>query len=142
MAKLFQTLCSLQNGTDAVGMGLGIELVCIADNLLLQGLRDKILMGQRQLLSLDVSNGQSCSGMPFADACMAGKSLCPQQFCPDIAMTYIGFCTRTIDRRCMTAEDTDVVQHGSLFQKLYIHGQFLVFSDNSQTAVGYLSAML
>ena len=41
----------------------------------------------------------------------------------------------------MTLIDTDVVQHGSLFEKLYIDRQFAVFAGNFQTTVSHLSGV-
>ena len=64
--------------------------------------------------------------MTLAHSCVAFMPQTPQQFGTKISMTEIRFGTTTIYARSICQENTQIVQHCSLFNKLNIDAQFRV----------------
>ena len=81
-----------------VGIGLGIELVGIADNLLLQGLW--------------FPTWQTGTRMALSNTGMAGKTCLTQQGATYLSVTDIGLRAVTMNGGGITLEDTYIVQHG------------------------------
>ena len=80
--------------------------------------------------------------MAFTYTGMSLIAHCPEQFATYLSMTDVRFSTMTMDRRGITTEDTQIVQHGSFLQELKVYGQFLMLPGNLQGPVSHLPAML
>jgi hypothetical protein len=111
-----------------VGTGLGIELVGIADNLFLQCLR------------LIARQASAC--MALCDPGMTREALSTKDLSTDGTMFDIRFRTITKDRRSITTEDANVMEHRRLLYELAIDGQFPVFVHNKESTVGDLPTVL
>jgi hypothetical protein len=72
---------------------------------------------------------------------MSFPSILPQDFSSNDTMTDIRLGTKALDARGITTEDTNVVQHSSLFEKGSIESQLWMRLCYQQTSVGYLSAV-
>ena len=72
---------------------------------------------------------------------MAGKALTAQDVCSDGAVLDVRLRAVTMDGGCISPEIDDIVQHGGLFQKLHVDGQFAVLAYNPQATVGHLPRM-
>ena len=122
-------------------MSLGIKFIRITNDLLFQRHWHIVLVWKRQLLLFDIFPGESCTSMTFTDECMSFPSFLPQDFSPNDTMTDIRLGTKTLDARGITTEDTNVVQHSSLFEEGSIESQLWMRLCYQQTSVGYLPAV-
>ena len=78
-------------------------------------------MWQWQILRNDVVEGQSGTGMTFADTGVTlGQSLAAQHFSTTDAMTYVRFRAMTLNAGSIYADDSDVVKHRSLLYKVAV----------------------
>ena len=98
-------------------------------------------MRQGQLLLFDVPLGESCSRVALANARMALPPYLSQNLCADDAMLDIGCLSETLNTRGIALVDADVVEHGSLLQKLRIKLQFRMGLRNLQAAIGHLATV-
>ena len=99
-----------------VGVGLGIELVGIADNLFLQG------------LWFPAWQTRSC--MALSDTGMTGEALLTQQLTTNLSMTDVRFCTVTMNGWGITLVNTNIVQHSSFLDELFVDRQLLMLAHN------------
>ena len=123
LSKLGKALRGLLWRLDFLEIGLAVELISIANQLLFQCLRQEILMWQRQVLTHDLLFGQSRAGMPLAYAGMLGIAFLTHQLCAQTAVTDIRLCTVTGNAGRVTAKDADVVKHRCLLDKLPVEIQ-------------------
>lgn len=115
--EFLQALGCLHHRANMIGIGLGIELVGIANNLLLQGLR--------------LPPWQPCTCVTLCDTGMTGEALLTQQLTANLPMTDIRFRTITTDGGCVAAEHTDIMKHRCLLYELAVDRQFPVaVTDN------------
>ena len=98
-------------------------------------------MRKWQLLLFDIPFRQSCTGMSFTHTCMTLPSFFPKYLSSDDSVTNIRFCAVTFYSRCISTEDTDVVKHCCLLEKLLVEFQFGMCLCYLQAAVGHLSAV-
>ena len=61
--------------------------------------------------------------MPFTDPCMAWQSLLSEHFSSEDAMADIRFRAKAFYARCIRLDNTDVVEHCSLFDELSVEVQ-------------------
>ena len=72
---------------------------------------------------------------------MTRISFVAQQLTTNLSVTDVWFRTSTTDAGCITLVDANVMQHRSLFQELHVNRQFLMFTNNLQATVSYLSTV-
>ena len=108
VTEFLKRLCRFLHVEDTVGVGLGIEFVGIADDLLFKG--------------LGLVAWQSGACMTLGDTGMARESFGTQHLGTDRAVLYIGLGAMAVDRGGVAAQDADVVQHGSLIEELLVEG--------------------
>ena len=98
-------------------------------------------MRQRKLLSHNLLQCQPRTCMALTHQGMALHTLTAQYLCSQYAMAYIGLRTRTGDSRSIHPYNTDIVQHGSLFDKHLISPQFRMLTSYLQSLIRYSSTM-
>ena len=125
-----------------VKVRLGVELVGIADDLLLDALRRKVLMRQRQVLTFYLSSSESGSCVPFCHSGMTGKALAAQDFPTQKAVTDVGLCAVTIDARSIDPNDADIMQHGSFPKERLVSFQLGMSLCNLQRPSRHITTML
>ena len=133
LSKLGKALCGLLWGLDFLEIGLAVELISIANQLLFQCFRQEILMRQRQILADDLLFGQSRAGMPLTYAGMPGIAFRAHQLRAQAAVTDIRLCAMAGNAGRVTAKDADVVEHSCLFDKLPVEFQLGMTVANLQS---------
>lgn len=98
-------------------MALAEELVGIADDFLFERLWQKVLKRKRQLLPLYFLKRDARSGMAFADPGMTRQSFGAQHCSSLYPMPDIRLRAKTMNGRGVTADDADIMKHGSLDDK-------------------------
>lgn len=102
-----------------------VELIGIADKLLLYRFGLQVVMWQWQILRNDIVKSQSGAGMTLADT---GKTLwqtfAAQHFCAADAMTNVRFCAMTLNAGSIYTNDSDVVKHRCLLNEINIDVKF------------------
>ena len=121
--------------------GFGKELVGETDDFLFDRLWSEFSVWHGEVLSFDVLNRQSGPCMSFADECVSWEPLFTHQLRPDGAMTNVRLSTETLYGRCIAFEDTYVVNHGSLLDKLCVSIQLGVHLYDLKRHVGYAPAV-
>ena len=139
--KLLQTLLRLLDGLLAVEVCLAKEFVGITNQFLLQGLRQEVLVRQRQPFAYDLAACESRSRVAFAHPGVALKALSPHQLRSQSTMADVGFRTKALYAGSIGQEDADVVEHGRLFYKLGVEVQFGMIRNNLQRFSRYRLAM-
>ena len=117
MTEFFKALGCLQHSAHLFWLRFRIKLIRITDDLLFQR------------LWLKARKARSC--MAFTNTGMSLVALCSEQFATNLSMTDVRLRTITMDGRSVTTEDAQIMQHGSLFQELYVNGQLTMFFNNS-----------
>jgi hypothetical protein len=147
VTELLETLGHLKDGGLVVGTRLGVELVGIADELLLEGLRDEEALGdkmgrqQRRTVLAGRYGGEACTGMALADASMTLVALTAQQFAANKAVAQVVLAALAEDAWGVTPADADVVEHGRLLEELHVDSELGTATDYEQAAVGHLTGM-
>lgn len=131
-SKLGYALLSLLWRLYFLEIGLAVELISIANQLLFQCLWQEILMRQWQVLPYDLLFGQSRAGMPLAHAGMLGIAFLTHQLCAQTPVTDIRLCTMAGYAGRVTAKDADVVKHSCLLNKLPVEIQLGMTVANLQ----------
>lgn len=106
-------------------MGFRVELIGIADKLLLYRFGLQVVMRQWQILRNDIVESESGTGMTLADT---GKTfeqtLAAQHFSAADAMTNVRFCAIALNAGSIHTNDSDVVKHRCLLNKIYVDVKF------------------
>ncbi len=121
-------------------VGLGIE-VGITNDLFLDGLRREILKWQGKMLFLDGLNGEANTRVTLCYACVTWKILETQQFCPQEPMAKVMLGTMTMDGWGIGVNDTDIVEHSSLTQKILVGSQFGMRTSDAKSTLCHQTAM-
>lgn len=124
-----------------VETGLGEEFVGIADEFLFHRLRQEITHGERQMPDKYLVACDACTGMAFADAGMAGEAFCQQHSGSDVSVTDIRFTAETLYGGRIAAYDSDVVQHGGLFDEPSVEFQLRMPAGDGKGFVGHRPAV-
>lgn len=132
LSKLGKAFRGLLWRLDFLEIGLAVELISIANQLLFQCLWQEILMRQWQVLPYDLLFGQSRAGMPLAHTGMLGIAFLAHQLCAQTPVTDIRLCTMAGYAGRVTAKDTDVVKHSCLLNKLPVEIQLGMTVANLQ----------
>lgn len=122
-SKLSYALLSLLWSFYFLEIGLAVELISIANQLLFQCLRQEVLMRQWQVLPDNLIFGQSRTGMALTHTGMSGIAFLPHQLCTQATVTDIRLGAMTGNAGGVTAKDTDVVEHSCLLDKLPVEVQ-------------------
>ena len=115
----------------------------------------EIMVGQGQLLSLNVRQGNTCPRMAFADtgvgfdgfghllrtACYPPGGISPKQASAQQTMADIRLLAMAVDAGSIGKEDAEVVEHGSLFYEVCVGTQFGMPAHNVKSPVGNVAAM-
>ncbi len=125
-----------------VKVGLGVELVGIADDLLLDALRRKILMGKRQVLPHYLGGSEAGACVPLCHSGMTGKAFAAQDFPTQKTMTDVWLRTIAIDAWSIDTNNANVVQHGSFPEERLVSFQLRMSLSNLQGSSRHIRAML
>ena len=138
VSELLEALCCLVDSEDAVGTGLGVELVGIADDDFLDA--DGLIVGGRQgqVLTFYLFDGDACTSMTFADTSVPLVTLLPQQLCSDESVTDVWLRALAEDGGGMTPAYADVVEHSGFLEEGSVGVQLRMLAGEEQTAVGHL----
>ena len=147
--KLLKTLCRLYHRTFERQVGLGIELISIADDLLLERLWHVTdIHWQRQVLGLNLLTRDTCTCMTLTHEGAAFQLIVGMPFiqrtehpCSYESVTDIGFGTKALDTGGVTPDDTDIMKHRGILQKIVIQLQFRMGLDDLVTAISHLTAV-
>ena len=121
--------------------GLGKELVGEADDFLLNRLWCEFPVWHGQVLSFDVFQRQSGPCMSFADKRVSWESLFAHQLRSDGAMTDVRLSAETLYGWSIASEDTYVVNHGGLLNKLCVSMQFGMPLYDLERHIGHAPTM-
>lgn len=124
-----------------IEMALGEELVSIADKFLFRCLRQEVVHGKGQMLYEYLFTSDACSGVAFADAGMSRETFCKQHPGSDVSMTDVRLAAETLYAGRIAAHDSDVVQHGSLFNEPSVKFQLRMLTGDGESLVGYGAAV-
>ena len=133
LSKLGKAFRGLLWRLDFLEIGLAVELISIANQLLFQCLWQEILMRQWQILTDDLLFGQSRAGMSLTHAGMPGIAFLAHQLCAQATVTDIMLCAMAGNAGRVTAKDADVVEHSCLFDKLPVEFQLGMTVANLQS---------
>ena len=122
-------------------MALGVELVGIAYNLFLDGLREVVAAWQWQVPVVYVSDRNPGPCMTLTDTCMTLEALFAQHAGPYDAVPYIRFGAMTADARRVATHYTDVVKHGRLLYERAVCPELRMTTGYAQGPVGHLTAV-
>ncbi len=129
-SELHQAALGLLDGFLCGKTSLAEKLVGIAHQLLLDGFREEVLVGQWQLLLLYLLKRDACASVPLTHTGMLGEALLSEKLGSDASVQDIGLSTEAMNAWCVALEDTDVVEHGCLFHKAPVDFQFRVGINN------------
>ena len=102
-----------------------VELISIADKLLLYRFGLQVVMWQWQILRNDIVKSKSGTGMTLADTGVTfGQTLAAQHFCTADAMTNVRFCAMTPNAGGIYTNDSDVVKHRCLLNEINVDVKF------------------
>lgn len=141
MTESLQTLCGLLGGEHTVWTALREELVCIANQLLLQCFRHIVAGWKGQLLLFYLLGGNASASMPLADAGMAGQTLLSQQSAANQSVTQVRLVATAEDAGGVAPTDANVVEHSGLLDEGCIELQLRMATTNLQAAVGHLATV-
>lgn len=130
LSKLSQAFLGFLDGFFLVEVRLAEEFISIADDFLLQGLWQKVLVRQRQSLCDDFLASDSGTRVSLAYTSMSLIAFLAQDFRSQSSMTDVGLRAETLYARGIRAEDSQVVKHGCLLYKLGIEMQFRMRRNN------------
>lgn len=88
----------------------GEKLIRKTDDLFFNALRGHVPQGERKPALPDFGNGQSCSDMPFADECVAGKRQLLQHGSPKISVRDVRECTETPKQGSVRPDHADIMK--------------------------------
>lgn len=120
-----------------IGVRLGIEFVGQADELLFERDGAEVAMRQGQILGDDVVDGKACAGVPFAHKGVSRIAVGPHQFGPQYAVADVRLVAHAVNRRGVSEEYADVVEHGGFVDKVEIEVKFGVGLGQLQGLLGY-----
>ena len=98
-------------------------------------------MRQRKLLIYNLLQCQSRTRMSLTYQGMTLHTLPAQYLCSQYAVTDVRFCTTASYGRRIYPHDTDIVQHGSLFDKGLVSFQLGMLASYLQSLVCYSSTV-
>ena len=126
---------------DSEVLGLAVELIGIADNLLLDGEWNEVAVRQWEVICLDVGERQARARMPFGHKGVAWKSVGAEHVRPYCSVADVWLVTKTINIWRISADYADVVKHGSLEDEIAVRIEFRVAVDNGYGKAGHTAAM-
>ena len=109
VAVLPDVAADMFDGEGLAQVALGVELIGIADDFLLQGLRAVVAQGDGNALALHLLLGDAAARVALCHQRMLGQALLPQQFRSKVAVLYIRVAAGAVDFRGIAEDDTDVV---------------------------------
>ena len=131
----------LVKGLFALGMALGKELVGIADDLLLDGLRLEVARRQGEVLREDVGEGEARAGVPLGHARMAREAFGAQDVGAGYAVLDVGAGTMAMNVGRIGLQYAYIVEHGGLVDELAIGTQLGMGIHHLQRALRHLPRM-
>lgn len=141
LAELCKTVLCLPVGLLALRMSLAIELVGVANDFLLECLRQEVLMGKGKVLLNYLLAGEPRSGVTFTHSCVTGVSFGSQHFGSATSMADIWLRAEAFDAGRVALADADVVQHCRLDNKLTVHLQLRMGITNAHSTLHDKRAM-
>ena len=145
-AKLGQRLAGTFHRLGAlIEPALGKELVGIADDLLLKALGQEVARwSDRQVLGNDLGCSDASARVALTHASVAVQPQRIKHPASQNTMQDIGLSAMAADARGISTAHADVMQHGSLLDKLDVHGHALPNEPLGQRhgQVGNLTAMM
>ncbi len=136
--RLFHRLALLVDAT------LGEELISIADDFFLQALGQQVARRVNgQVLSDDLGCREASAGVTFTHPAVTEQAHRIKHLATHDAVQDVGFSAMTMDAWSIGAAHADVMQHGSLLNKLNINGSTSVNQALTQgnSQVSHLPAM-
>ena len=102
-----------------------VELIGIADKLLLYRFGLQVVMRQWQILRNNIVESESGTGMSLADTGITfGQALAAQHFCAADTMTNVRFRAIALNAWSIHTNDSDVVKHRCLLNELNVDVKF------------------
>lgn len=116
-----QVVTYLAEGNFLTKVRLGVEAVGVADEFLFHSAGTIVLDRYGEVLTYDLVDGDATACMPLSHIGMARQTLFAQQFCTKIAMFDVLMSSCAIYLGGIAEDDTDVMEHGSLFDEPSVH---------------------
>ena len=93
------------------------------------------------MLALDGIWCKACACVPFCHTGMTGKALGTKYLSANQAVTNVMLGAKSLNARCIRAQNADIVEHGGLVQELAVKSQFGVRITYLHTEICHLSTM-
>lgn len=126
---------------DSEVLGLAVELIGIADNLLLDRERNEVAVRQWEVICLDVGERQARARMSFGHKGVAWKSVSAEHVRPYCSVADVRLVAKAINVWRISADYADVVEHGGLEDEVSVRIEFRVDIDNGYGKTGHAAAM-
>ena len=120
LAEFLEGMKGLGIGFLLLGMGLAIELVGIADELLLEGFGDVIESRKGEVALGDLVGGETGAGMSLCYTGMTFQAFAAEDLGTQATMADVGFCTVAEDAGGIGVKDAYIVEHGCLVEELQV----------------------
>lgn len=126
---------------DSEVLGLAVELIGIADNLLLDRERYEVAVRQGEVICLDVGERQTRARVSLGHKGVARQTVSAEHVRPNCPVADVWLVTKTINVRRIGADYADVMEHGGLEDEIAVRIEFRVTVYNSYGETGHTAAV-